>query len=507
MQKAITLYLGELKLKYNAAKYSLMAVKEKAGFDENRWEPTYGSTAEQLKQYDILSLPPQAAWVELRPGLMFQQTTTEDQADDKKQTSKKVVTMEFRATGSDGNKTIDDFVNEAYDWYMKKIEATEDKSRYMYVMTHKATSSSNDDDGGNSNDGERKYKRYKLSDAKTFESLFFGEKDNLLRILDHFQNKNGKYAIPGYPHKLGLLLHGPPGTGKTSLIKAIAHHTNRNIVSIPLSRISTNQELMDIVFDQSFMVHGEDMPVKLRFQDTVFVMEDVDAASPIVHAREGASSSSSGGSHVKITRQTSTIAEDKEAEGEKKEPTVVSQTTSTVDATLPGPALPMGMDDDAALMLGMLASSLEGKSKGLNFKSYASTTDKLDLAGLLNVLDGVVDTPNRILIMTTNHPEKLDPALIRPGRIDKKLYLGFIEFEQCAQMVNHYFQTTMTDEQREALRDVFSGPPGSAEFTPAEVEQYCAEAETVEEFIGMLNDHLKVVLPDMVLQPSKSVLN
>ena len=49
---------------------------------------------------------------------------------------------------------------------------------------------------------------------------------------------------------------------------------------------------------------------------------------------------------------------------------------------------------------------------------------KLTLAGLLNVLDGVVDSPGRILIMTTNHPEKLDPALIRPGRINKRLHLG-----------------------------------------------------------------------------------
>ncbi|KAJ1618158.1 hypothetical protein T492DRAFT_569693, partial [Pavlovales sp. CCMP2436] len=48
----------------------------------------------------------------------------------------------------------------------------------------------------------------------------------------------------------------------------------------------------------------------------------------------------------------------------------------------------------------------------------------LNITGVLNVLDGVVDTPNRILVMTTNHPEKLDPALIRPGRIDKILYLG-----------------------------------------------------------------------------------
>ena len=53
------------------------------------------------------------------------------------------------------------------------------------------------------------------------------------------------------------------------------------------------------------------------------------------------------------------------------------------------------------------------------------------LQGLLNVLDGVVDTPGRIVIMTTNHPEALDPALIRPGRIDKKVYLGYMRWENC----------------------------------------------------------------------------
>ena len=50
-----------------------------------------------------------------------------------------------------------------------------------------------------------------------------------------------QYAIPGYGHKLGLLLHGPPGTGKTSLIKALAQHTERSIISIPLTQIKTNQ--------------------------------------------------------------------------------------------------------------------------------------------------------------------------------------------------------------------------------------------------------------------------
>eukprot|EP00449_Zooxanthella_nutricula_P051240 CAMPEP_0198580632 /NCGR_PEP_ID=MMETSP1462-20131121/123145_1 /TAXON_ID=1333877 /ORGANISM="Brandtodinium nutriculum, Strain RCC3387" /LENGTH=47 /DNA_ID= /DNA_START= /DNA_END= /DNA_ORIENTATION= len=45
--------------------------------------------------------------------------------------------------------------------------------------------------------------------------------------------------------------------------------------------------------------------------------------------------------------------------------------------------------------------------------------------------------------MTTNHPEKLDPALIRPGRIDKRFLLGYMAGRQSCHMVAHYFQTTL----------------------------------------------------------------
>ena len=47
-----------------------------------------------------------------------------------------------------------------------------------------------------------RYKRYKLAEAKTFKSLFFPQKEAVLKLLDQFTAKEGKFAIPGFPHKL-----------------------------------------------------------------------------------------------------------------------------------------------------------------------------------------------------------------------------------------------------------------------------------------------------------------
>lgn len=53
----------------------------------------------------------------------------------------------------------------------------------------------------------------------------------------------------------------------------------------------------------------------------------------------------------------------------------------------------------------------------------------LTLSGLLNAIDGgMMNSHGRILIMTTNHPEKLDPALVRPGRVDRRY-----QFDKCDQ--------------------------------------------------------------------------
>jgi mitochondrial chaperone BCS1 len=75
------------------------------------------------------------------------------------------------------------------------------------------------------------------------------------------------------------------------------------------------------------------------------------------------------------------------------------------------------------------------------FRERDATSDKIGvtLSGLLNVLDGIGSKEGRILFMTTNHPERLDPALVRPGRIDRKVELGYASETQAARMFRWFF--------------------------------------------------------------------
>eukprot|EP00937_MAST-01D_sp_MAST-1D-sp2_P000264 g264.t1 len=201
--------------------------------------------------------------------------------------------------------------------------------------------------------------------------------------------------------------------------------------------------------------------------------EDVDAATTVVHKRDG-----------KTDEAKDSSAEQDDGFGG------------------------MGADDGLAMMLAMLqmqtmaggdamgptkAGSSGGSKGGGGFSPYVveDKTDKLNLSGILNVLDGVVDCPDRIVIMTSNHPEKLDPALIRPGRVNLKLYLGHIELPEAEEMVAHYFATTISSAQRAALAAMWgagAGAEGARKYTPAQLEQLCAEAEDVDEFLHLLRE-------------------
>ncbi|KAK2694913.1 putative mitochondrial chaperone BCS1-B [Fusarium oxysporum f. sp. cubense] len=68
-----------------------------------------------------------------------------------------------------------------------------------------------------------------------------------------------------------------------------------------------------------------------------------------------------------------------------------------------------------------------------------SSVPNCTLSGLLNVLDGVGSVEGRIIIMTTNHPEQLDSALVRPGRVDMKVLLGNISRKSAEEMFIRMF--------------------------------------------------------------------
>ncbi|NXB54957.1 BCS1 protein, partial [Leucopsar rothschildi] len=64
---------------------------------------------------------------------------------------------------------------------------------------------------------------------------------------------------------------------------------------------------------------------------------------------------------------------------------------------------------------------------------------RLTFSGLLNALDGVASTEARIVFMTTNFVDRLDPALVRPGRVDLKQYVGHCSPWQLACMFQRFY--------------------------------------------------------------------
>lgn len=73
--------------------------------------------------------------------------------------------------------------------------------------------------------------------------------------------------------------------------------------------------------------------------------------------------------------------------------------------------------------------------------------NNLTFSGLLNALDGISSTPERILIMTTNHIDNLDEALIRAGRVDKKFLFDLFGKEEARRMFELFFMMTATTEK------------------------------------------------------------
>ena len=156
------------------------------------------------------------------------------------------------------------------------------------------------------------------------------------------------YARRGIPYRRGYLLHGPPGTGKTSYVTALAGELRLPIYMVLLSSPRLTDEMLTDLLSATA-------------PRAVLLLEDVDA----VFAR--------------------------------------------------------------------------GRGAGDTRAAMAEGGAQLSFAGLLNAIDGVAAQEGRLLFLTTNHPERLSEALVRPGRVDKKVYFGRCTAYQGRQFVAQFF--------------------------------------------------------------------
>lgn len=251
---------------------------------------------------------------------------------------------------------------------------------------------------------------------KSLKNVFGDHLSIVKNRIDMFVNNKRWYEEKGLPYTLGVLLHGPPGTGKTSLIKAIAKDTGRHIFNIKLSNNTTQSQLRDLFFNDQISItnNGQTEHYTIPVDHRIYVLEDVDCLTDVVLSRE----------FIKDEEEVETDMDkvNKEFEQEQK-PEEVSgfqamfrQNTSMNSFHSPIPTR---------------LSSKKTKNE--------PNKEQLNLSFLLNLFDGVLETPGRILIMTSNHPEKLDKALIRPGRIDLNIKVGYCDNDMIEEIVNFFY--------------------------------------------------------------------
>ncbi len=84
------------------------------------------------------------------------------------------------------------------------------------------------------------------------------------------------------------------------------------------------------------------------------------------------------------------------------------------------------------------------------------STGGVTMSGLLNALDGVSTREGRVLFLTTNHPERLDPALVRPGRVDRTFHLGHATPDQARRLFAWFYTAGVEDPEIDLLSRQFA---------------------------------------------------
>lgn len=249
-----------------------------------------------------------------------------------------------------------------------------------------------------------------LNSTKGFNNIFFTDKDQLMERLHFFLNNQSEYLRKGTPYTLGLLFHGEPGCGKTSCIKALSNYTKRHIVEINLKNIKTCSEFINIFHNE--FINNDYIPIDKR----IIVLEDIDCMIDIVKQRNDNQNDQS----LNLTQ-------------------IINNSEMTTD-------------DMYKLSI---IKNINNNNKNID--------DELTLSCILNTIDGILEQNGRILVITTNYPDKLDSALLRPGRIDVKIKFTRCTNKMTRDLIEHFYNTKLSNDL------IFDDD----KYTPAEIIDRC----------------------------------
>jgi chaperone BCS1 len=111
-------------------------------------------------------------------------------------------------------------------------------------------------------------------------------------------------------------------------------------------------------------------------------------------------------------------------------------------------------------------------------RSKADTGVRVSYSGFINALDGVAAHEGSVVFLTTNHPQLIDEAAIRSGRVDFRMELGLCDRDQLERMFRKFF-----DDEAAAARFADALPAGR--WSPAQVQERLLKATTVDEAIDL----------------------
>lgn len=266
---------------------------------------------------------------------------------------------------------------------------------------------------------------------RSFKNLFGSDIRLIRRRVEFFRDNKDWYDNKGVPYTLGIMVSGNPGSGKTSVIKCIANELKRHIINVHLSDNMSKTQLENLFYNEQLHItqNGKTETYIIPINKRIYVLEDIDCQCNVILDR------GEDNLEQKLIKDNLLMREE------------IERLKHTISEISSGKKVVMNSN----FKMPEIQKQTEKQS------------DKISLSFLLNLFDGVLETPGRIVIMTTNFIDKLDKAFTRPGRIDICCKLGFANCEQIIEIVEHRYDTKLSDEQIKIIQNA-----GNC-ITPAEI--------------------------------------